>query len=328
MSSGHSHGHSHGHAHGFVDAGGDQSLNQRRLGLAGLLTGSFMVAEVIGGLISGSLALLADAGHMLSDFASLMLAWYAFRIATRPPTKKMSYGVDRFQVLAAFVNGMSLVFICIWVVVEAITRIAEPVEVLSGTMMVVAVLGLVVNIGSFLILSGADRDNLNVRGAMLHVIGDMLGSVGAIAAAGIIMATGWMLADPIFSILFAAVILRSAWFVVRESGHILLEGTPAFLDTQEIDGHLVEHIDELIEVHHIHAWSITQARTIATLHAKVREGAAIDSVVTGIKHRLKEQFGILHATVEVEFENCADDDVTPRAAKGQSSAATAGSDAI
>ena len=307
MSSGQAHGHSHGHSHGFVDTGGDLALNRRRLLLAGILTGSFMLAEAVGGLISGSLALLADAGHMLSDFASLMLAWYAFSIATRPPTKKMSYGVDRFQVLAAFVNGMTLIFICVWIVIEAVTRIAEPVEVLSGTMMVIAVLGLFVNIGSFLILSGADKNNLNVRGAMLHVLGDLLGSVGAIAAAGIIMATGWMTADPIFSLLFAAIILRSAWYVVRESGYILLEGTPAFLEEQKIDEHLVEQIDALIEVHHVHAWSITQARTVATLHAKVEEGAAVDRVVAEIKQRLKEQFNIAHATVEVEFDACADD---------------------
>lgn len=305
----HGHGHGHGHSHGHGHAADDVARNGRRMGFAAVLTGSFMVAEVIGGLVAGSLALLADAGHMLSDFASLVLAWYAFRISARPATRKMSYGVDRFQVLAAFVNGMTLVFLCIWIVFEAVGRLLEPVEVLSGTMMVIAVLGLLVNIAAFLVLTGADKQNLNVRGALLHVIGDVLGSVATIVAAGIIMATGWMAADPILSMLVAAIILRSAYYVVRESGHILLEGTPAFLDPDEIDDDLTRNVEELVEVHHFHAWSITQARTVATLHAKVPDGVAPDRIIKDVKKRLKERYGINHATVEIEFEDCADDHV-------------------
>jgi cobalt-zinc-cadmium efflux system protein len=294
-----------------LGSGGAQDIatNRKRIGFAAVLTGGFMVAEVVGGLIAGSLALIADAGHMLSDFAGLVLAWYAFRIANRQPTQRMSYGIDRFQVLAAFVNGMTLVFLCIWIVVEAVTRLLNPVEVLSGTMMVIAILGLGVNIVSFIILSGADKNNLNVRGATLHVLGDILGSVAAIAAAGIIMATGWMIADPILSVLVALIILRSAYLVIRGSGHILLEGTPEFLDPREIDDDLTETLESVVEVHHIHAWSITQARTVATLHAKVAEGAAADQVTADVKARLKKRFGIAHATVEIEFDDCADEQV-------------------
>jgi cobalt-zinc-cadmium efflux system protein len=294
-----------------LGSGGAQDIatNRKRIGFAAVLTGGFMVAEVVGGLIAGSLALIADAGHMLSDFAGLVLAWYAFRIANRQPTQRMSYGIDRFQVLAAFVNGMTLVFLCIWIVVEAVTRLLDPVEVLSGTMMVIAILGLGVNIVSFIILSGADKNNLNVRGATLHVLGDILGSVAAIAAAGIIMATGWMIADPILSVLVALIILRSAYLVIRGSGHILLEGTPEFLDPREIDDDLTATLESVVEVHHIHAWSITQARTVATLHAKVAEGAAADQVTADVKARLKKCFGIAHATVEIEFDDCADEQV-------------------
>ena len=301
--------HSHGHGGGHTGLAHDR----RRLGLAALLTGGFMVAEAVGGVVAGSLALLADAGHMLADFASLALAWYAFRIAARPATRKMSYGVDRFQVLAAFVNGMTLIFVCLWITVEAVLRLFEPVEVQSGIMIVVAAIGLAVNACSFLILRGADKHNLNVRGARLHVLGDMLGSLAAVAAGGIIMATGWMTADAILSILIAALIARAGWRVVAESGHILLEGTPDHLDPREIDDDLTRHVDGLIDVHHVHAWSITQSRGIVTLHARAREGAAPDRITTDVKRRLKERFGIAHATVETEFGDCADDHMTAEA---------------
>ncbi|MGI9416846.1 MAG: cation diffusion facilitator family transporter, partial [Geminicoccaceae bacterium] len=208
-----------------------------------------MIAEVVGGLISGSLALLADAGHMLSDFASLVLAWFAFHIAKRPATQALSYGTDRFQVLAAFVNGMTLIFLCLWIFVEAVQRFLAPVDILSGTMMAIAILGLLVNVTAFLILSSADKDNLNIRGAMMHVVGDIFGSIATIAAAGMIMVTGWTVADPILSLLVVALILRGAYYIVKDSGHILLEGTPAFLDPEDIERDLTDNVDDLEDVH-------------------------------------------------------------------------------
>ena len=299
--------HGHSHSHGISDI----ENNSRKLGLVALLIGSFMIAEFVGGLLSGSLALLADAGHMLSDFASLTFAWYAFHVSKRRPTPKMTYGVDRMQVLAAFVNTMLMGFLSIWIVSEAVQRLISPREILSGTMMVIAALGLVVNIVAFLVISSANRKNLNVRGARLHVMGDLLASLAAVAAAGIIMATGWTIADPILSLVIVVIILRSAWPIMKESAHILLEGSPLFLNSQEISDDLTSHVDGLTDVHHVHFWSITQARSVATLHARVLESAMPDEVIRNIKERLQEKFGIDHSTVEIEFEQCADVAIDP-----------------
>ena len=190
----HSHGHEHG---GHTHAGHAHGTNETRIFWALLLTAGFMFAEVAGGVISGSLALLADAAHMLIDSVSLFFAWLAFRLSHRPADKARTYGYHRFPVLAAFANGIGLVFICIWIFSEAVDRLLNPTEVLASPMLAVAGLGLAINIAAFAVLHGADRNNLNVRGALLHVWSDMLGSVAAIGAALVIMTTGWMPIDPI-----------------------------------------------------------------------------------------------------------------------------------
>lgn len=283
------------------------SRNERRVFWAAVLTGTFMVAEVVGGIVSGSLALLADAGHMLTDFASLALAWFAFRLSRRPSDWQRTYGFDRFQILIAFVNGITLLFVFAWILYEAITRILEPVEVLGGTMLGVAVAGLVVNLAAFWLLHGADRDNLNIRGAALHVMGDLFGSLGAIAAAAIILLTGWTFADPLLSVLVALLIARSAWMLIAEAGHILLEGAPRGVDVRDIAPDLIAAIEDVRDVHHVHAWSITQERTMATLHACIPVTGDSVSVCAAIKARLDERFGIGHATVEIEHGDCSDD---------------------
>ncbi len=285
----------------------DIENNGRMLGLVALLIGSFMIAEFVGGLLSGSLALLADAGHMLSDFVSLTLAWYAFRLSRRKPTPRMSYGVDRLQILVAFGNAMLMIFLCVWIVSEAVHRIIEPGAILSEMMLVIAAIGLVVNVLALVIISRANRDNLNVRGARLHVMGDLLGSLAAIAAAGIIMVTGWTVADPLLSLVMVAIILRNTWPVMKDSAHILLEGSPDHLTRRDIGEDLAGHIDDIVDVHHVHVWSITQARTMATLHARVRESAVPHDVIVRVKERLRDGYGIEHATVEIEFDHCADD---------------------
>ncbi len=295
--------HSHGHSHGIADL----ENNGRILGLVALVIGSFMIAEFVGGLLSGSLALLADAGHMLSDFASLVLAWYAFRLSRRKPTSRMTYGVDRMQILAAFGNALLMIFLCVWIASEAVQRIIEPGAILIEMMLVIAVMGLAVNVLALAIISRANRANLNVRGARLHVMGDLLGSLSAIAAAGIIMATGWTLADPLLSLVIVAIILRNAWPLMKASAHILLEGSPEHLSCPDIREDLASHIDGVVDIHHLHLWSITQARTMATLHARVRESAVPHDVIVRIKERLHDGFGVEHATVEVEVDHCADD---------------------
>lgn len=291
-------GHSHGPASNADDAPETRRGKERAIGIAAALTGAFMLAEVAGGLISGSLALLADAGHMLTDFASLSLASFAFRLARRPSDWRRTYGFDRFSVLAAFVNGLSLFAIAIWICVEAWHRIGQGGEVLGGLMLWVAIAGLVVNLLSFWVLSRVEGDNLNVRAAALHVMGDLLGSVAAIIAAIVIIWTGWTPIDPILSVLVALLILRSAWSVVRESGHILLEGAPYGFDARAVAEDL-KTVPGVAVADHIHAWSITQERPMATLEVELAPGGSPEIVRQEVKKRLKEHFGMAHSTVEV-----------------------------
>ncbi len=288
--SGHHHDHDHHHHH--------IPQNERKIAVAALLTGGFMVAEVVGGVVSGSLALLADAGHMLTDFAALLLAWLAFYLARRPANWKQTYGFDRFSVLAAFVNGMALFVIAFWITWEAVERLREPGEVLGGTMLVVAVLGLIVNIIAFVVLTRGEAGNLNVRAAALHVAGDMLGSIAAIVAAVVIMWTGWTPIDPVLSVLVSVIILRAAWRVVRESGHILLEGAPAGFDRRRVADDL-QALAGVEAVEHIHAWCVTQERPMATLEVIVQSGVDVEQVRLAVKQRMASEHGIEHATVEI-----------------------------
>ena len=263
-----------------------------------------MLAEIIGGLASGSLALLADAGHMATDFAALALAWQGMRLARRPADGARSYGWGRVTVLAAFVNGLALFLIAGWICVEAAGRLAAPAPVLGGPMLAVAVAGLAVNLLSFRILHGGG-DGLNLRAARLHVLGDLLGSVAAIAAAGVILVTGWTPIDPILSVLMALLILRSAWAVTAESARILLEAAPPAMDRAAVAADL-EALPGIAGAHHVHIWSLTDERVLATLHVRLEEGAEADLAVRAVKTRLAEAHGIAHATVEVERGTCAD----------------------
>ena len=303
MSDGHDHDGHGGHRHAPVPSAGEPPGERRRkeraIAIAALLTGGFMVAEVVGGVVSGSLALIADAGHMLTDFASLVLAWLAFRIARRPADWRRTYGFDRFSVLAAFVNGLSLFLVSAWILWEAVHRLADPPPVLGGLMLWVAVGGLAVNVAAFLVLSRAGGDNLNVRAAALHVLGDLLGSVGAVGAALVILFTGWTPIDPILSALVVLLILRSAGAVIRESGHILLEGAPAGFDARAVAADLEAAVPGVARAHHLHAWSITQERPMATLEVDLAPGADADAVRRGVKERMRERTGMAHVTVEV-----------------------------
>ena len=300
----------HAHEH---DASLRHGNNMRRIFWALLLTGSFMIVEVIVGLISGSLALLADAAHMLIDTASLLLAWLAFKLSRRPADKERTYGYHRFPVLAAFTNGISLVFIIGWIFIEAVGRLTHPNEVLAGPMLVAAVLGLVVNFTAFFILHGAERDDLNIRGALVHVLGDMLGSAAAVIASLTILVTGWMPVDALLSILIGLLVLRNTWLVVKDSAHVLLEGVPKQLDVHEVGPDLVSHIPVVEDVHHVHAWSLSQDRSLLTLHARITEGSHPDFAIASIQSRLAERFNIDHVTVQIELDSCTDN---PTAAPG------------
>ncbi|GGE09720.1 zinc transporter ZitB [Aureimonas endophytica] len=297
----HDHSHSHGHSHDHAEG-----ASERRIAVAAALTGLFMLAEIAGGLISGSLALLADAGHMFVDFAGLALAYLAFRIARRPADARNTYGYDRFQILVAYSNGLVLFGITFVIVIEAWRRLAAPEPVLGGTMLAVAIGGLLVNIVAFFVLHGGDKEDLNLRGALLHVMGDLLGSVAAIGAALVILWTGWTPIDPILSVVVSLLILVNAWRLVRDAGHILLEGAPAGVETGAIGPGLTREIAGVVDIHHVHVWAITPKRKAATLHARIAEEADAPAVVRSIKLALSERFGISHATVEIEYGLCAD----------------------
>jgi cobalt-zinc-cadmium efflux system protein len=293
---------SHGQRHDHNVSGGE-----RRVGAALLLIGSFMAIEIVGGILAGSLALLADAAHMLTDAVALGLAWVAIHLSGRPADPVRTYGFGRFQVLAAFSNGLGLLFLCVWIVTEVVSRVLQPQLVLGLPMLLVAVAGLAVNIAAFLILHGADRANINIRGASLHVLGDLLGSLAALVAAVVILWTGWMPIDPLLSLAVAALIARNAWKLVGEAGHILLEGAPRDLDVREIGPDLVSSIPGVTDVHHLHAWLLTDEKPILSLHVRLSASADSDLTTARIKERLADRFGIRHSTVQVETGRCRDE---------------------
>lgn len=297
-----SHAHSHaGHGHSHAPA--VTSENERKVLLAFFLTFGFMIAEVIGGVLSGSLALIADAGHMLTDAVALALAYAAFRFGRWAADGKRSFGYLRFEVVAGFLNAVTLFLIVLWIGYEAWNRFRAPHEVLAGPMLAVAVVGLLVNILAFKILTHGDSEHVNIKGAALHVLGDLLGSVGAIAAAIIIYLTGWTPIDPILSIVVSLLIVRSAWKLLGNSLHILLEGAPDNAAPSLVERHLMETVPDIESVSHVHVWSITSGRTLATLHVRPAPGADPRVVVRHADRELKQRFGIEHTTIAIDWND-------------------------
>src|SRR5918994_6683745 len=254
----------HGHDHTASERDG----NRHALAVVLVLTASFTVVEVIGGLLTGSLALLAEAGHMLSDNFSLGVALFAAWLAGRPATPERSFGYRRAEILAALANGVALVTISIWIFVEALSRLQEPTEVLGVPMLAVAALGLAVNAAGAFVLSRSGGENLNVEGAMRHVIADALGSVGAMAAAGVIILTGWRYADPLISVAIGILILASFWALLRDSTNVLLEAAPRGLNASEV-GQKMASAEGIIEVHDLHIWTITSGFPALSAHVLV-----------------------------------------------------------
>ena len=295
-SCGHAHGDgAHSHSHGDVST----ADGRRRVAIAGLLTGGFMIAEVAGGLVSGSLALLAGAAHMLTDAASLGLAWFGYKLAARPASQTHTFGYSRMRILAAFVNGIALLALAAWITVEGIIRLMNPQPVIGPLLLGVAIVGLFVNLISFYILVSGDHDDLNLRGAILHVAGDLLGSIAAIAAAIIIIFTGWMPIDPILSILVAVLITIAGWRVTKEAGHILAQGAPKQLSPARISEDLIANVPGLAEIENLRVWSLTEKETIISLEAKPASDADTQGLKRAVKTRLETAFNIAHATVEI-----------------------------
>lgn len=277
------------------------AANERNILISFFIIFSYMLVEVAGGIISGSLALLADAGHMLTDAAALGLSYAAFRVGRRAVDSKRSYGYARSEVIAGFVNALSLFGIVGFILWEALRRLREPQPVLAGSMFVVALIGLLVNLFVLWFLTRGDREHVNVKGAILHVLGDLLGSVGAIAAAVVIWFTNWTPIDPILSVLVAILILRSAWGLLRNTLHILLEGAPADAEAPRIAAHLKGTVPGVQDVSDIHVWQITSGRTAATLKVRPQNGADLRALTERIEQELQTTFRIEHPTVAIDW---------------------------
>ena len=268
------------------------------------LVAGFALVEVAGAWIGNSLTLAADAGHMFLDAAALGMSWYAMRLSERQQTERLTYGYHRFQVLAAFLNAVALLALCAWILIEAAGRLRSPQAMLPLPVLGVAVVGLFVNLVAFSMLHGSA--NLNVRSAALHVLGDLLGSVAAIAAALAALWFDWRLADPILALLVVAILAHGAWRVLKASASTLLEAAPPGIDVDAVRATLTAQVAGVLEVHHLHAWELTPERPLLTLHATVAEAVDAESVVGRIKAVLQETFGIEHSTVQVERGDCPD----------------------
>lgn len=338
----------HSHAHPAVDASASGSgRSESRLMLAAALTTITLVAEAVGGVVSGSLALLADAGHMLVDASALILAWLGARFARKPADALRSFGYARFEVLASFVNALTMFALVGWIVWEAIDRLRTPSPVLSGVMLVVAIGGLLVNLIVLRVLGhdhghshGEDHgnhgshdqsspqsptvrataathgeseavmpaENLNVGGARLHVIGDLLGSVAAIVAALVIHYTGWTLADPILSVVVCLLILASSWRLLKRSAHILLEGVPEGVEIARLTAALAGAHADIRDVHHVHVWMLGSGARVATLHLRIDADGDAASAQAQVRALLLGRYGIGHVTIQIDPASCPDTD--------------------
>lgn len=288
-----SHDHTHGHHHSHKHAG------RKKLAIVLGLTIGYMLMEAVGGYLTNSLALLSDAGHMLADVAALLLAMFAMWFASKPVTPSKTYGYYRMEILAALGNGVTLVVISLLIFYEAVSRIREPEAVQGLEVTLVAAGGLVVNCISAWLLHSVSEDNLNMRGAFLHVIGDALGSVGAIIAGGVIWLWGWAVADPVISICICLLIIYSSWQLIRESVNILLEGTPSHINIRAVIDCLHD-VAGVSDVHDLHVWSISSGKESLSAHVTIEPGASHRATLEAIQKALQASFNITHVTIQLE----------------------------
>ncbi|MCR2804628.1 cation diffusion facilitator family transporter [Paenibacillus soyae] len=305
-SHGHDHNHDHSHEHGHHHHGHlghhhHGPNNKAGLAIALIITSGIMLLEFVGGLVTGSLALLSDSGHMLSDAGALALSLAAMWFAAKPASPNKTYGYYRFEILAALLNGVTLFVIAGFIIAEAIERLQNPPEVASGSMMLIAAIGLLANLISAWVLmrKGDVHGNLNVRSAYLHILGDALGSVGAIVAGLVMMAFNWYIADPIISVIVALLILKSAWGVIQATVHILMEGTPVTIDAAQVRKSLLD-IEGVKDVHDLHIWTITSGLDSLSCHLLIEDGASSQRVLQEAVKRIEETFKIQHTTIQVE----------------------------
>lgn len=306
----HARGGAHGHAHAGDSTGQGGPGRERRLLFAFGLTTVTMVVEAVGGWISGSLALLADAGHMLVDASALMFAWLGALFALRPPDALRSFGYARLEVLVGYTNALTQVVLVGWIAFEALSRLMHPTPILSTTMLWVAVAGLLVNLFVLKVLGGHDHDDLNTAAARLHVMGDLLGSLGAVGAALLVRYLDWLWADPAISILVSLLILFSAWRLLRRTAHILLEGVPEGIEAATLKTRIELEVDSVREIHHVHVWQLSGGHRVATLHARLEDAADQDAAILAIQAVLRGSFRINHATVQIDSGQCGESGCT------------------
>ena len=314
----HAHPHGHGHAVSPPRVHDHDELHHHALGprggrsvrlLLGLaLTLLVLLAEALGGWWSGSLALLADAGHMLVDALALGLALASAQLARRAASARYSYGLARAEVLAGFFNAITQFVLVAFIAVEALQRLWQPRPIASGVMLLIALIGLVANTLVLILLHRHDDDDLNMAAASLHVLGDLLGSVATVLAAAAVRWLHWLWADPVLSLLVSLLLLRSALVLVRRASHILLEGTPEGVDSAAMLTALRALDARIVDVHHLHVWQLAAGQRIATLHVQVRDAAAGAHILAQVQAALAERFGIAHATIQIESDQCADGD--------------------
>jgi cobalt-zinc-cadmium efflux system protein len=295
----HHHGHDHTHHHDDIREG-----NKKGLTIALLITTGIMVLEFFGGLITNSLALLSDSGHMLSDASSLALSLVAFWFAARPPSRNKTYGFYRFEILAALFNGVTLFVIAGFIVWEAYERMINPPTVASGSMMIIASIGLIANLLSAwaLMRKGDVKDNVNLRSAYLHVIGDALGSVGAIIAGLFMLLFSWYIADPIISVIVALLILKSAWGIIKHTIHILMEGTPVTVNAKDVENSLLQ-INGVRDIHDLHIWTITSGLDSLSCHILIEDDKDEQDVLQQAISIIEDTFKIEHTTIQIEKSN-------------------------
>ena len=282
-----------GHSHSAAGAGAG------RLKLVLLLTGSFLLIEAAAGFLTNSLALLADAAHMLTDVVGVSFALFAISFASRPATSAKTYGYYRLEMLAALANGLLLIGVAIYILVETAMRISDPPEIPGGAVLAVAIVGLIINLVCAYLLFEAQKTSLNMRGAFLEVVSDLLGSVVVIIAAIVILTTGFLLIDPIASVLIAVFILPRTWKLIAESVHVLLEGTPRNLDMEHIRSHFLETPD-VVGVHDLHVWSMTSGMPLMSAHVVIADGAPAGRILDDLNTCLEEHFDIEHSTIQIE----------------------------
>lgn len=299
MGRGHSHSHQHDDSHSHHPKGTDDNI--RRILFVLVLTASFMAIEFVYGYLSNSLALMADAVHMLTDVAALALTYFAFKLSRKPPTARSTFGYYRFEILAAFINGILLAVLSIGIVWEAFGRLSESPDVQVNQMLIVAICGLVINLISGAILLKGDHANLNLRGALLHVLGDALASVGTIVASVLIIWKGWVSADAVVSIVIAIIVMISAYRLITETVHIILQGAPLNIGTDEIEKALGD-LPSVVGVHHLHVWSLTSNMIILSVHLVVQKCSTQDLLIEAQK-LLKDRFEIKHSTIQIELES-------------------------